>query len=143
VALAGVFQVIMEHPMLMLVTLVDVALIALIAYFLLSRVLGKKRPDRKIKLFLRRIFVGLRPGKIENIEALYEYVINTYVHKGVVPAEAGTGFRAREKVLDSVEGEEIKVVKSIFDSYEGKKYGGGVWNEEKTVANLFNQFRSL
>lgn len=142
-ALGSMLRVIMEHPLLMLVTLVDVALIALIAYYLSSRLLGKKQPGQKLKQFLRRIFITIHPGQVENVESLYEYVINTYIHRGVVPAEAGRGFRAREKVLESVEGEERQVVKQIFESYEGKMYGGGVWNEEKTVAALFDQFRSV
>ncbi len=141
--IGNLIRVMMEHPMLMLVFLADLALISLITYYIVSHVFGKKRIDLKLRAFLSRFFVRFRSHNIEGIEPLYEFVIDTYVRKGIVHPDMGRGFRAREKVLESTEGEERRVVQAIFDSYESKKYGGGVWNEEKTVSTLLDKFRAL
>jgi hypothetical protein len=141
--LSDMFRVMMEHPLLMVVLLVDIALIVLIVYFISSKVLGDKKPGVKVRNFIRKFFIKLKPGSVRSVESLYDYVVDAYVHRGVVPADLGSGFRARQKIMKSVEGEEKQVVEAIFYAYEGKKYGGGVFNEEKTVSTLFDRFRSL
>lgn len=136
-------RVMMESPVLMLVLIADLFLIGLIVYYIVTKVLGKKRPDLKLRSFFSRFFVRFKAGEMKTIEPLYEYVVHRYLRQGVVSSDMGKGLKAREKILESLEDEEKNVVKSIFDSYESKKYGGGVWNEEKTVADLLTQFRSI
>jgi len=126
------------------VLVVDIFLIGIIAYYIFTKVLKKKQPGLKLRDFFGRFFVKLKkPGDTGTIESLYDYVIQSYMRRGAIPRDSGSGLRAREKILESLEGEELKVVKTIFQGYESKKYGGGVWNEEKTVGTLADQFRAL
>ncbi|MBR9689490.1 MAG: hypothetical protein GOV01_01155 [Candidatus Altiarchaeota archaeon] len=141
--LSGVFQVIMEQPLLAIVFIADIFLIFLIVSYVSSKIFGEKRPDRKIFLFFRKFFVKLKEGDSKDIASLYDYVIKTYIHKGVVSHDLGTGFKAREKILESIEGEEKKVVQTVFSGFESKNYGGGILDEQKTVSYLFDQFRAL
>jgi len=137
------FQVLMEHPLLMLVAVVDVLLILLIILYISSKIFGAKRPDRKIYLWFRRLFTKLKEGDNSSLETLYEYVINTYIHKGTITHDDGDGFKAREKILEKLEGEEKKLVINIFKGYESKKYGGGISDEKKTVSYFYDQFRAV
>ena len=141
--IGDILKVMVESPLLMLVLVVDVFLIFLIISYVFSKFFGAKRPDRKLFLWIRKWFVKLKEGDTSSLETLYEYVINTYVHKGKISHDDGEGFKAREKILEGLEGEEKKIVANIFKGFESKKYGGGISDEQKTVTYLYDQFRSI
>ena len=141
--IGDLFRVMMGNPMLLLVLIVNVFLLAMIMYYLLPRIFGKKKVGAKLRNFFGRFFVRIGNAEMKTIEPLYEYVMKNYLRRGIISADLGKGFKAREKVLEFVDDEEKKVVQTIFNGYESKKYGGGVWNEEHTVGNLLTQFRDL
>lgn len=144
--LGDLFAVMMETPMLMVIFVVDLLLIFTILLYVLNKIYKKKRPDQSILAFFNRFRLKRKKGGIGNVETLYTFVVDAYVGRGVVPRGA-KGYKAREAVLKNIKArkkpEEYEVVKAVFDGYEMKKYGGGVYNEKTVVDNLFNRFRAL
>ncbi len=136
-------RVIFEHPLLTTVFIVDLFLIFLIIAYVFMRVFGEKRPDRKLLSFIQKFRIKLKEHSLDSIEGLYYLVIDTYIKKGVLSHDDGRGFRAREKVLAALEGEERKTVETIFRYFEAKKYGGILKNEREAVGYLAHKFRSL
>lgn len=143
-ALGELFQAIMEHSLLTTIMIVDLFLIGAIIVYIVSKLYERKRPDQSFLLFLTKLTARKKLSKEESIDGLYKFIVNTYRHKGV---RSGNGFRVRQKIIESLEGEkhdaEREVVKTIFENYECKIYGGGLQNEQKVVKYLFDQFHSL
>ena len=134
-----ILRVMFEHPLLMLIALVDIALIVVILSYVASKLYGKKRPDRAIRLLITRLRAKRKKTSKETIEGLYDYVLHKYLAKGVIDSDTGRGFRARQKILGSLEGSEKETVKAVFEHYECKLYGGGLLNEQKSVSYLASQ----
>ncbi len=141
--LGDLFAVMMETPMLMVIFVVDLFLIFTIFFYVLKKIYKKKRPGQNILAFFNRFRLKMKKGGISSVEALYDFVVESYVGKG---KEAG-GYKTRKAILERIKAkkkpEEYEIVKAVFDGYEMKKYGGGVYNEATVVSNLFNRFRSL
>jgi hypothetical protein len=138
-----IFQVIMNHPMLVVVFVLDVFLILAILFFVFGKIYKTKRPDRIIKFLLKKFAIRHKISSPTKIEDLYAMVIDAYTSKGLVTINAGKNYRARKQILEKLSGSEYNVVKSIFDGYEMKRYGGGLNEEQRVVSYLLNQFRSL
>ena len=141
--LAELFEVMFENPFLMIIFVVDLFLIIAIITFILGKVFGTKRPDKAILLFLKRFAVRHRVGTPNNIKELYDYVLDIYRKRGKINHNDGSGFKARKKILDSIEESEKKIIKSVFEGFEVTKYGGGLLNEKELVSYLLNQLRTL
>ncbi|MBR9681261.1 MAG: hypothetical protein GOV00_00480 [Candidatus Altiarchaeota archaeon] len=145
--LAELFAVMMETPMLMIVFVVDVFLIVTILFFVINKLYKKKRPDQSLLMFFKRFKLKRSKGGVKNVESLYDFVIDNYLGRGSFSRGLGRGFKAREMILKSIKERkkpaEFEVVKAVFDGFEMKKYGGGVYNEETVVNNLFSRFRAL
>jgi hypothetical protein len=138
-----IFQVIMNHPMLVVVFVLDVFLIFAILFFVFGKIYKTKRPDRIIKFILKRFAIRHKISSPSKIEELYAMVIDAYTAKGLISIDSGKSYKARRQILEKLSGNEYNAVKSIFDGYEMKKYGGGLNEEQRVVSYLLNQFRSL
>ena len=141
--LRELIEIAVNHPLLGLVFILDLSLILLIVSYIGMRIAREKKPIRKIAFLLKKMSIKLHSGEIKSIEDLYRSVIDAYAKKGIVDYEDGYGFRAREKILDALEGREREVVEKIFELYEAKLYGGEIGNEEEAVASLLSAFRSI
>ena len=144
--LGDLFAVMMETPMLMIIFIVDLFLIFTILFYVLNKIYKKKRPDQSLLAFFNRFKLKTTKGHVKDVETLYDFVVNAYAGRISVP-RGEKGYKARKAILKYIKARrkpaEYEVVKAIFDGYEMKKYGGGVYNEGSVVNSLFSRFRAL
>ena len=144
--LGDLFAVMMETPMLMVIFIVDMLLIFTITFYVLNKLYKKKRPDQSILAFFNRFKLKTNKGHVKDVETLYGFVVDAYAGRITIPKEE-RGYKARKAILKYIKAKrkpaEYDVVKAVFDGYEMKKYGGGVYNEGSVVNSLFNRFRAL
>ncbi|HDR53385.1 MAG TPA: hypothetical protein ENN60_01775 [archaeon] len=143
--LESIFQVMAETPVLMVVFVVDLILIFTIVFYVAKKIYQKKRPDMGFMTWFTRFTLKSLKAPTHTIEGLYDLVVSTYTRRGVVTREMGKGFRAREKILEHTKEKEEaqQVLRTIFETYEGKMYGGVKTYEQGKIEELFHQFKAI
>ena len=139
----GLFEVMLEHSFLMIIFVVDLFIILAIITFIFGKIYGTKRPDKVFRLFLKRFAMRHHVGTPKNMKELYDYTLDIYVKKGIISHKDGLGFKARKKIIEKIDENEKKIIKSVFDGFEATTYGGGLLNEKELISYLLNQLSNV